>query len=62
LTLAEEFVSIFYHLMGSANQIDVIALSELVDNVFSESKTDSTVVFTPFYYFFVGVTPEQIAE
>lgn len=48
--------------MCPTDQINVIALAELRDNIFTKREAYSTVVLAPFIYFFVGVTPEKVAQ
>jgi len=62
LPLAEELVPVLNNLMSATNQVDVIALSELRNNVLSKSEGDTTVVLTPLVHIFVGIRPQQVTE
>ena len=48
--------------MRSANQIDVILLSELSHYLLSESEADATIVVAPVVDIFIRVRPKDIAE
>ena len=58
MTFAEEFVAIFYHLMSSADKVEIVSSAELVYDVLTESEADSTVILAPLIDFLVGVTPK----
>jgi hypothetical protein len=58
LTLAEEFVAVFYDLMSSADKVEVVSLAELVNDVLTESEADTAVILAPLVDFLVGITPE----
>ena len=62
LPLREELVAVFNHLMGAADQVDVVLLVEGRDNLLPEGERDSTVVLAPALHVLVGVRPEQVAE
>lgn len=58
MALAEEFIAILYHLVSSADEVDVVPLAELVDDVLAEGKADSTVILAPLVDLLVRVTPK----
>jgi hypothetical protein len=62
LSLREEFVSIFYDLMGSTDKIHVMLLEEARYDVWTECEGDASVVFAPARDILVRVGPEEIAE
>lgn len=62
LTLGEELVSVFNHLMRTADQVHVVFLQEARHNVRAECEGHTPVVLAPACDVFVGVGPEQIAE
>ena len=48
--------------MRSANQVDIILFEELLDDNFTESVADTTIVVTPRGLALLWVGPEEIAE
>ena len=48
--------------MGSANEIDVIFLQELLDHCLTESIGDATIVFTPTALTLLRIRPKQVAK
>ena len=48
--------------MSSTNQVDIIAVCELVDHIFAESERYASIVLAPLLDIFVGVRPKQIAQ
>ena len=62
LSLCKELVSVFYDLMRSADQIHIVLLQKARDDVGSESKRDTSIVFTPPGDILVGVGPEEVTE
>lgn len=48
--------------MGSANQVDVVAVRKFVHDIFSKCEGDTAVIFSPLVNFLIGVTPKQITE
>lgn len=48
--------------MGSADQVQVVAVEELADYVGSEGEGDAAVVLSPALDVFVGVRPQQITQ
>ena len=58
----EELITIFYYLMGSADEIDVIFLQELLDYCLTEGVGDATIVFTPAALTLLRIRPKQVAK
>lgn len=48
--------------MGSADEVQVMAVEELADDVGSEREGDATVVLSPALHVFVRVRPQQVAQ
>ena len=48
--------------MRPAYEIQVVLEKELGHDLVAECERDTTVVFTPAHYVFVGVGPQQIAK
>jgi len=61
LPLAEEFVAVFYDLMSTTHQIDIVTVGEFLDNILTKSEADTSIVLTPVIDILVRVRPEQIA-
>lgn len=57
LSLREEFVTVFYNLMRSADKVHVMLLQESGYNVGTKRERYATVVFAPSCNVFVGVRP-----
>lgn len=51
-----------FHLMGSADEVQVVAVEELADDVGSEREGDAAVVLSPALHVFVRVRPQQVAQ
>jgi hypothetical protein len=47
LPLGKELVSFFNHLMGSADQVDVVLLQEVTHDIATENETHSSLVLGP---------------
>jgi len=62
LTLREELVSVFHHLMRTAYEIHVVFLQEAGNDIRSEGEGHAAVVFAPACDVLIGVGPEEIAE
>lgn len=50
------------YLMGSADEVQVVAVEELADHVGSEREGDAAVVLSPALHVFVRVRPQQVAQ
>lgn len=50
------------HLMGSADEVQVVTVEELADDVGSEREGDAAVVLSPALHVFVRVRPQQVAQ
>ena len=57
LSSAEKLVTIFNHLMGSADKINIIFLEELLDNCLSKRVRYATIILAPTWLAFLGVRP-----
>lgn len=62
ISICKKFVTIFNHLMRSANQIKIMFVIELFDNILPEGVGDAPLVFAPGSNIFVRVTPEEVAK
>lgn len=62
LSLGEEFVTIFHHLVGSAYQIHIVFLKEAGYHVGTERKGDTSVVFGPARDVLVWIRPQQVTQ
>ena len=62
MSLGKEFVAVFHHLMGTADEINIVLFVESTDDLLPESEGNTTIVFTPALNILVGVGPEEIAE
>jgi hypothetical protein len=62
LPLAEKLVAILDYLMGSADQINVVAVRELGYDIFSKGEGNATVVLAPIVDVLVGVRPKEVAQ
>lgn len=62
LPLRKELVSLLYHLMGSAHQVNVMFFQESSHDVTAEDKTDSPFVLGPTRHSFLWICPEKIAK
>ena len=62
LSLGEEFVAVLDHLVGPADQIEVVLLEELLDDLWAERKAHSPAALVPGLYVFVWIGPEEITE
>ena len=58
----KELVAVLDHLMGAANQINVMFLIKLADDVFAEGEGDAAIVVSVGLDAALRVRPEQIAE
>lgn len=50
------------YLMGSADEVQVVAVEELADDVGAEREGDAAVVLSPALHVFVRVRPQQVAQ
>jgi hypothetical protein len=57
-SVSHELVALFDHLMGSANQVYVVALVKLSDNVGAEDVTHSSIVVAPALDVNLGIRPK----
>jgi hypothetical protein len=57
LPLGEKLVPVFYNLMRTTNEIEIVFLQEPRYNVWAERETDSAVVLAPSGYILVGIRP-----
>lgn len=48
--------------MGSADEVQVVAVEELADDVCSEREGDAAVVLSPALHVFVRVRPQEVAQ
>ena len=48
--------------MGSADEIDIVLLQELLYHGFTECVADASIIFTPTALRLLGVRPEKVAE
>ena len=48
--------------MGSADEVQVVAVQELADHISSEREGDAAVVFPPALDVLIGVRPQQITQ
>lgn len=62
MTLGEELVAVLDDLVRAADQVHVVLLQESRDDIGSERKGHTTVVFAPAGNILVGVGPEQVAK
>lgn len=62
LALREKFVTVFHHLVGPADEVEVVSLEEARDDVRSERERNSTIVLPPALNLLVGIGPQQIAQ
>ena len=59
--VGHELIAFFYYLMGSTNQVYMVALVKFSDNVGAEDVTHASVVVTPSLNVNLGIRPKQIA-
>lgn len=62
LSLCEKLVSVLYDLMRSADQIHVVLLQKARDDIGSECKRDTSIIFAPASDILVRIGPEQVAK
>merc|ERR1719474_8195 len=62
LPLGKELVAVLDHLMGSAYEVQVVAVEELADHVSSEGKAHAPIVLTPALNILVRIRPEEITQ
>lgn len=62
LTTTEELIAIFYHLMGSTDEIDVVFLEELLDDSLAECVANTSIVLSPTRLAFLRIGPYQVTE
>ena len=62
LALGEEFVTIFYNLMRTADEVHVVLLQEARNYIWTKGKADTSIVLAPTGDVFVRIRPQQIAE
>ena len=62
LPFCEEFVALLDHLMGAADQVEVVLLAKDLHVVWSEGKGHSSFVLSPSLRIFVRIRPQQIAQ
>ena len=62
LSAGEKFIPIFDHLVSSADKINIMLDSKLTHNLFTKSKTHSTIIVVIFLNAALRVWPEQITE
>jgi len=48
--------------MGSANQVDVVLLEELLDDGLAKGVRDAAIILTPAGLSFLGVGPKQVTQ
>jgi len=62
LALREEFVTIFYNLMRTADEVHVVLLQEARHYIWTKGKADTSIVLAPSGNVLVWVGPKEIAE
>ena len=62
LALGEEFVTIFYNLMRTADEVHVVLLQEARNYIWTKGKADTSIVLAPSGNVLVWVGPKEIAE
>ena len=62
LAPTEELIAIFHDLVGSADEVDVIFLQELLDDGLAKRVADTTIIFAPARLALLRVRPEQVTE
>ena len=50
------------YLVGSADEVQVVAVEELADHISSEGEGDAAVVLSPALHVLVWVRPQQITQ
>lgn len=60
-TLLSSSVQVLY-LVGSADEVQVVAVEELADHISSKGEGDAPVVFSPALDVLVWVRPQQVTE
>lgn len=50
------------HLVGPADEVQVVAVQELADDIGPEGEGDAAVVFSPTLHIFVWVGPQQVTQ
>lgn len=50
------------HLVGPADEVQVVAVQKLADDICPEGEGDAAVVFSPTLHVFVGVGPQQVTQ
>jgi hypothetical protein len=62
LSLCKELIAVLNYLMRTANQVNIVLLIESRYDFLTESKGDTTVVFTPPLNILIGIGPEEVAQ
>lgn len=62
LSSGKELVTILNHLVGTANQVQIVSAQELSNHIFSKSEGHTSVILTPADNIFIRVRPQQITE
>ena len=62
LASAEEFISVFYHLMGPTYEVNVVFLEELLDNMLTKRVGHTSIVLSPARLSLLWVWPEQVTK
>ena len=50
------------YLVGSADEVQVVAVEELADHIGAKGEGDAAVVFSPALDVFIGVRPQQVTQ
>lgn len=50
------------YLMGSADQVQVVAIEELADHICPEGEGDSTVILSPALDILIWIWPQQVTQ
>jgi hypothetical protein len=61
-TIPHKFVTFFYHLMSSTNQVNIKFGKIIYDHILSKSIAYVSLVFSPTSDFWVGIRPKDIAQ
>jgi len=62
LSLREELVALFDHLVRAADQVQVVLLAEDLNIVRAKGERHASLVLPPALSVLVGVRPQQVAE
>lgn len=60
--LAEESVAVFHYLVAPANQVEVVALEELLELLAAENPATASLVLLPVSDVFIRVVPYQVSH